>query len=65
MDDKAWQLLMQELKDIKKDIRDFKQEMKEDVGGVKKEMTTLKIKVGVIMATFGYAGTYIKTKFFS
>ena len=65
MDDKAWQLLMQELKDIKKDIRDFKQEMKEDVGSVKKEMTTLKIKVGVIMAAFGYAGTYVKTKFFS
>ena len=65
MDDKAWQLLMEELKDIKKDIREFKSEMKEDVGGVKKEMSTLKIKIGIIMAAFGYAGTYVKTKFFS
>lgn len=65
MDDRAWQLLMQELKDIKKDISDFKQEMRKDNNEVKKEMSTLKIKIGVIMAAFGYAGTYIKTKFFS
>lgn len=61
MDDKAWQLLMTELKDIKSDIRD----VKKDIVAIRKEFSMLKIKLAPIMIVFVYATTYLKTKFFS
>ena len=49
MEDKAWELLILELREIKKDVKEMR-----------KEMMTLKIKVASIGAIFGVIGAYVK-----
>lgn len=60
MDDKAWQLLMSQLNDIKSDIVDIKAENKKQTSMI----NSLKITVAGISSTVTILVTYVKTKFF-
>lgn len=53
MDDKAWELLMEDIREIKADVRE-----------VKKEMSGMRLKIATMSSMFGVIGAYIKTKFF-
>lgn len=53
MDDKAWQLLIKDIDEMKSDIK----EVKESVSG-------LKMKMATFSTMFGLIGAYIKSKFF-
>lgn len=51
MDDKAWELLLREIDEIKSDLKD-----------VKKGMNGLKVKVAAFSSAFGLLAAFIKTK---
>lgn len=52
MEDKTWELLIQDIRDIKEDIKEMK-----------KEVIGLRIKIATFSTLFGAIGAYIKTKF--
>jgi len=53
MSDKVEQILLDEIRMLRQDIKE-----------IREDMTTLKIKVATISTIFGIIGAYIKTKFF-
>ena len=74
MDEKAWELLIHDLKHIRDDVKSMKDDLSSDIKEVKtsvssdvkeirKRLNSVEGKVIALGAIFGLIGSYLKTKF--
>ena len=61
MDDKMAELLIEEIRLLRQEIKEMRQEFYKELGGAKKDITTLKTRFMIVAVTMGLAGGKISS----
>jgi len=62
MDDKAWEMLKEDIKEIKTDVKDMHIEFRQEIKDIKKDTSKLRMKITSISSIVTVLGTYFAKK---